>query len=240
MEYRYTAIILAKKDIGEADRIYTMYTREAGKVRAIARGVRKPHARLAPHLENFHRSGVMVMRTRGMGNFKSAIIEEDRSVLHSSYDAMTQAFFVAEFIDRHIEIEEQDVVLFDKLDEYLNVLGGYVQKEKIEKGLLLSGVFLFQVLDHLGHGMEVKRCVACGKKLQPEQHFISIEQGGVLCGLCGQSMLSEDIQKISMESIKFLRLLQVHPIRTVLKIAISKKDERWFISFVKNYGELIV
>ncbi len=58
MEYRYTAIVLGKKEVGETDRLYTFYTREQGKVRVVAKGVRKPEAKLAGQLENL--SSVLV------------------------------------------------------------------------------------------------------------------------------------------------------------------------------------
>lgn len=47
MEYRYTALVLRKKEVGETDRLYTFYTKEQGKVRAVARGIRKSGARLS-------------------------------------------------------------------------------------------------------------------------------------------------------------------------------------------------
>ncbi len=48
---KYTAIILASRDVGEFDRLYIFYTREAGLLRAMGRGVRKQEAKLAGHLE---------------------------------------------------------------------------------------------------------------------------------------------------------------------------------------------
>ena len=51
--YRTEAIVLRRKDIGEADRILTLFTPGAGKVRAVAKGIRKPRSRKAGHLELF-------------------------------------------------------------------------------------------------------------------------------------------------------------------------------------------
>src|SRR5210317_2261042 len=51
--FRVNAIVLKHQDYGEADRILTLYTREQGKLRALAKGVRKVHSRKSGHLEPF-------------------------------------------------------------------------------------------------------------------------------------------------------------------------------------------
>jgi DNA repair protein RecO (recombination protein O) len=56
---RSEAIVLRQNDWGEADRLLWLYTREMGKVRAIAKGVRKPRSRKAGHLEPLDRKSVV-------------------------------------------------------------------------------------------------------------------------------------------------------------------------------------
>jgi len=59
---RVEAVILRHADWGEADRLLTLYSREQGKLRAIAKGVRKIQSRKAGHLEPFTRSKIMLAR----------------------------------------------------------------------------------------------------------------------------------------------------------------------------------
>src|SRR3989339_1692485 len=72
-EFKYTAIVLGKTDVGETDRIYTFYTREAGKIRAMGRGAKKSTAKLAGNLETGNLAEVWVMKGRGLGNISGAI-----------------------------------------------------------------------------------------------------------------------------------------------------------------------
>lgn len=239
MEYRYTAITLGKCDIGEADRLYTFYTRESGKIRAVARGVRKPNARLAAQLENFHRSQIIVMRSRGVGNIKSVGVEEERSVLHTSFDAMAEAFIVSEFFGKRIEWEERDEILFDKLEEYLNVLKGLVIAGKTEKVGLLSAVFIFQVLAHLGHALELGQCVVSGGKLTPGDHFVSVERGGIVDPASIGLSRFFDLQKLSMENIKLMRLALTHPLLSIMKVSIGDEHIRAFLIFLKGYQDRV-
>lgn len=240
MELRYTAIVLKKKDIGEADRMMVLYTREAGKVRAMARGVRRPHARLAAQLENFHRSQVIVMRTRGTGNIKSAGIEGDRRALLASFPALSEAFSVAEFFDRTVGWEEPDAVLFDMLEEYLELLKKLVVENCLEKRSLLRAAFLFKVLAHLGHTLEVDRCVVSGEKLSPGDQWVSVEYGGLVSAGIAESVRFRDLRKISMENIKLMRLVLRHSLSSILKVSIGDQHIRSFLTFLKAYEDRVL
>ncbi|MBI4630353.1 MAG: DNA repair protein RecO [Chloroflexi bacterium] len=64
--FRTEAIVLRRKDFGEADRILTLFTPELGKIRAVAKGIRKPASRKAGHLELYTRSRLLVAKGRDM------------------------------------------------------------------------------------------------------------------------------------------------------------------------------
>ena len=64
---RAEAVVLRHTDWGEADRLLTLYTREQGKVRAVAKGARKINSRKAGHLEPFTRVKLQLARGREIG-----------------------------------------------------------------------------------------------------------------------------------------------------------------------------
>src|SRR5947208_14416827 len=63
--YRDRAVVLRKLDYGEADRIFTLLTREHGKVGAIAKGVRRPSSKLGPSLELYGHVDLLLAKGRG-------------------------------------------------------------------------------------------------------------------------------------------------------------------------------
>ena len=79
MEYRYTAIVLKKREIGETDRLYTFMTREGGKVRAKAVGVRKSEAKLASSLETLMLSDIAIVRGKGKADRREDLKKRDAS-----------------------------------------------------------------------------------------------------------------------------------------------------------------
>lgn len=60
--YKAEGVILSRRNVGEADRILTVFTKEYGKVRLIAKGIRRVNSRRAPHLEIFTRCALMIHR----------------------------------------------------------------------------------------------------------------------------------------------------------------------------------
>ena len=64
--FRVEAVVLRHVDWGEADRLLTLYSREKGKLRAIAKGVRRLRSRKAGHLEPFTRAAVQLARGRDL------------------------------------------------------------------------------------------------------------------------------------------------------------------------------
>ena len=64
--YRVRGIVLRRLDLGEADRIITIFTSERGKLRIVAKGSRRPSSKMAGHLEPFCATRLLVARTRGL------------------------------------------------------------------------------------------------------------------------------------------------------------------------------
>ncbi len=62
--YRTDSVVLRRQDLGEADRIVTIFTPGYGKLRAVAKGVRKPSSRKAGHLEPLARSNLLIAKGR--------------------------------------------------------------------------------------------------------------------------------------------------------------------------------
>lgn len=224
MEYKYTGIILNKKDIGETDRIYNVYTLEQGKISAIARGVRKSKAKLAGHLENFYLVDLTVMKNRGMGNIASSIVENNFKNLKSNFDSLAEVFKVVRNLNRLVNDQEKDERIFSLFLEYLETLNkasdGFRWSET-DKNLITQG-FIFKFLDLLGYKIEIARCVKCENILSQEVNFFDYTRGGIICKSCAKSTGS--ILSISNNSIKIIRIFFKNRISSLLKLKISKKD----------------
>jgi DNA repair protein RecO (recombination protein O) len=221
MDFKYNAIILSKRDVGEADRIYTFYTREAGKVRALGKGVRKPNAKLAGGLEPITQAEIFVAKSHGMGKITGSIVENSFPGIKNNLDLLERVFYVFKILERIIAEQEKDEKIFELLVGFLRGMEKTEgQKDKTE---IITLGFLFKVLGELGYQLEMGACVNCGKKLKPVEHnYFSISRGGVLCGDC-QHLENKRI-KVSNESIKLIRIFLQNKLENLAKLKVSSAD----------------
>lgn len=217
MEYKYTGIVLSKKDIGEADRLYTFYTLERGKIKAVARGVRKSQAKLAGHLENFCLVDFTVMKNKGMGNIASSIVENNFLGIRSDFDVLRNTFDVISRFERLIADEQQDQEIFRLLWIYLAIL-----EKNTDRYRLLSQGFIFQLLGILGYSMVVGCCGSCRRPINGEKNYFNYQIGGVICSECARRIGNNAY--ISNNSVKLIRIFMGNKLESLIKIRVSGED----------------
>ncbi|MDP1846108.1 MAG: DNA repair protein RecO [Candidatus Moranbacteria bacterium] len=222
---KYTAIILSHYDVGEFDRIYIMYTLESGLVKAIGRGVRKPAAKLAGHLEPGTLSEVYIAKARGRGQIASAITISNFDGIKSSLGKLQAVIGVFKFFSRIFSEGEKDKKTFDLLSEFLKVLDGERNKNGGEKEKLIILAFWWKLFDRLGQRPEAARCVNCGTSLKKEKkNFFAVEKGGVVCPQC--ALEKKGLFDISDSQIKLLRLFLANPLIRIVKIRVAGEELR--------------
>jgi DNA repair protein RecO (recombination protein O) len=220
MDYKYQGIILNKRDIGEVDRIYTIYTLESGKIRILGKGVRKPNAKLAGNLEPITQAEIFVSRNRGMGKITSSIAINNFFNIKTNLDLTTKVFYVFKLMAKIISEEEKDEKIFNLLEKYLSGMDKFGYSEN--KADVLTLGLLFKILDEMGYRLEVEKCVHCEKKLRLENNYFSVSRGGILCHSCHN--FEQKKIMISNESIKLIRIFLQNKIENLVKLKVSQAD----------------
>lgn len=223
MEYKYTGIILNKRDVGETDRIYTIYTLEGGKIKSLAKGVRKSHAKLASSLENITLADITIMRTRGLGKITGSIVEQNFSKLKTDCDALMETFLGLNIFDRLVDFENPDPTAFNLLKEYLAATDISAEKNGNEKHVLLRLGFIMKLLESLGYYIEVSKCVSCGNMLDEKSFGFSASSGGTLCDSCTKEN-SHNATMVRPNAIKMMRIFLANEISTFAKIKATRED----------------
>ena len=198
--YRVEAVVLQHKDWGEADRLLGLLTREMGKIRAVAKGVRKLRSRKAGHLEPFSRVTLLLARGRDMPIVTQADTVEAYTPLRENLLLVGYASYVIELLDRFTYEEGENRALYRLLTETLARLCSEPDPA------LVVRYYEVRLLDLLGFRPHLFHCARCEKEIQPESQYFSAEIGGVLCPACGK--VSEGAYPISMPALKYLRHFQ--------------------------------
>ncbi len=211
---RVEAIILRHSDWGEADRLLVLYTLEKGKLRAIAKGIRRIQSRKAGHLEPFTRSTVQLAAGRDFWLVTQAETVAFYPSLTNDLLRTGYAAYIIELVDRFAVEEGQNSTLF-------NLLADTLRRIAEEPDPFLAVRYgEIQMLEQFGFRPELFHCVQCNKGIQAQDQFFSAEQGGVLCPECGLSVTA--CRPVSMEALRFMRHLQRSNYLTAKKAVIPQ------------------
>jgi DNA repair protein RecO (recombination protein O) len=196
---RIEAIILKHADFGEADRLVTLYSREEGKLRAIAKGARKPGSRKGGHLEPFSRASLLLSKGREIPVVEQAEAVELNSTLSQDLVALGYASYAVELLDKFSADHDENRGVYRLIRDTLQRLAS---GEDLQLAVRFYEV---KLLEQMGFRPELQNCLNCGRKIEPEDQYFSFEQGGVLCPACGAQLRA---QRISLGALKVLRHLQ--------------------------------
>lgn len=225
--FRLDALILKHMDYGEADRIMVVFSKEQGKVRAIAKGVRKIHSRKAGHLEPFTHSRIFLARGRDMPIITQAQTIDQFNGLRNDLLKIGYASYVIELIDRFSSEDGENYSLFQLLLETIKRLEVY------EDLFTPIRYFELHLLDMQGFKPELFICIKCKKTIQAENQFFSAGLGGVLCPRCG--LTTSLAQPISLIALKYLRLFQRSTYAEVLRVKIDLKIREEMEVLMRHY-----
>lgn len=217
--YRTDAIILRRSDFGEADRLLIVYAQEHGKLRLLAKGVRKTTSRKAGHVELFMLTNMLVARGRTWDIVSQAEIVEPYRELREDLDKTSNAYYLAELVDRFTEEHDPNQPLFQLLALTLAHLG------HIDDTFVLLRHFELHLLSLTGYQPQLYYCVTCQEALEPvENNYFHFVDGGTLCPIHGETRPNAEI--IPLGVLKVLRYLQAEPWETVANLQLTPQTRK--------------
>jgi DNA repair protein RecO (recombination protein O) len=178
------AIVLRRRPLGEADKVLTLFTREMGKLSAIAKGARKPTSKLAGATETCVQARFHLAQGRTFWIVTQASVERARARLHRLLMNAAAAIYACELVDRLLEEGVPDEELFDLLASTLDELE-HTQQPAWTLCRLENGVMLQQ-----GYTPVLDTCTHCGVQVECEVIAFSPQTGGVLCAPCRRDQVN--------------------------------------------------
>ncbi|CAN5655933.1 DNA repair protein RecO [soil metagenome] len=173
--YKDEGVVLKTIKLGEADRIVTLFTRGHGKVRAVAKGIRKTKSRFGGRLEPFTQVDLLVYRGRNLDVITQAAIIDSFRAMRSDLAGLTAAAALAETVDKLTPDRER------AFSTYALLLGG-LQALTIAGPSSIVPAFLVKLLSLSGYHPQLGVCAGCGAG--EEMRFFSPVMGGAICDVC--------------------------------------------------------
>jgi len=223
------AIAIKGKDLGEADRMITFFTRRAGKLRVVANGVRRTRSRMSALVQPFTHSSIVVYQGGSIPRLRNGEIIDSNLVLRENLLFMAASTYLTELVDFLTEEEDAQESVFVLL---LNTL--QVFKEKGVAPIFLRN-FELRLISMLGFRPNLDRCVECDGEISSTGKTVnfSVEQGGIKCVNCKDG---ED-REISGGSLKVMKRLLETPWRQLYNLQIDSRMGKELESLFQEYIE---
>lgn len=173
--YRDKGIVLRSYKLGESDRIVVVMTENYGKVRAVAKGIRKTKSKIGARLEPLSHVDIQLYRGRDLDTVSQVDLIDSSSRLHNKLDKLTQGMSMLEAVDQIAEDREPSPHLYRMLLGALNTL-------MEQESPVMLAAFYWKLLAAEGVRPQVNSCVGCDAR--EELVAFDIFHGGVQCRAC--------------------------------------------------------
>ncbi len=229
-------IVLKYTDLGEADKILTILTRNNGKIKGIAKGCRKPKSSLLSSSEMFVFSEYVLYKGKNFYHITQAVTRETFYNIRKDLLTFSYAAYFAELADAVSDEGIPSEKLFLLLARTLY----YLSEGKMPMGLLSLG-YQLKLMDISGYRPNLLKCGLCGKTGKEYTRF-SIESGSVICGDCSSEEAFQNgggmykISRGTSEAINFLLNMEISRLNTKkIDNTIFNEIERINRAFIENH-----
>ena len=199
-QFRTQGIVLRARDLGEHDRLVMLYTRDLGRVHAVARGARRLRSRFGGALELFTWGEAIGFEHPGRDLLRLDQFDIRRSFrgLREDLERLGQGARIVEAISRLTAERDPQPACCALLLRALRAL-------ETGPAARVPLAFALRLLDVLGHRPSLDRCVGCARVVGAEVDAFDPSRGGVVCRACGGA---RGVMAVSRHALGVLRGLQ--------------------------------
>lgn len=220
-------IIIKTQDYGETHKLVTIFSGNAGKFTAIARGAKKPKSRMAAVTQPFIYGQFIAYISKGLSTIQQGeIIDSFRGIRE---DIIKTAYiaYIAELTDKLVENNIQVPYIFEQLFETMHWISNHEETE-IDIPIMMYEFKLFHIG---GFAPVIDRCIRCGSKEMP--YAFSIAEGGLLCTKC-RSIDPESVHLANPIS-KVLNIMLKADIQQIGNISMKKENVQLLRKLIDAY-----
>jgi len=207
--YKTKAIVINRLNLGESDRILTLFSPELGKIKAICRGGRRTKSKFGGHTELFSLTDFVVTAGKNLDIITDAALDESYLTEKPDMDKVKTAYFFAEIVNKLLPERSPYLEIYDLL------LYSYRHLD-VSDTKMLQLIFIAKILKTLGVYPELSNCVKCEQKPEASEIYFSSSANGIVDKNCSKRL--EDAHKVDKDTIKLWRFVADKPLEEVLQI----------------------
>ncbi len=226
--HRTKCFILTETERGEADKAFSVFSEDFGKLQILGKGIRKIKSKLRGGVPLFSISEIEFIQGKRKTLIDTFLVKE--FLIKKDLQSLEIASAFSKNLNTLVKGEEQDLKIWDLLNQAF---------EKLDQNPndLIFYYFLWNLLEILGYKPELYSCLVCKKRLEPINLAFS-KDGGVVCGKCGAG--KKGMVSIDPNTIKILREILKKDLENLLSLKVKKNFKRDLKKISDFYLEFLI
>jgi len=234
--YKTQAFTFQKSDTNEADRVFSVFSNNYGRLDLFAKAIRKINSKLKGGINIFSFSDIEFIQGKNRKTLTDSSTIKRFDNINDNLEKFNVANKIGNILEDFLKGEERDNKVFDLLYEIFSKLND--NRTDGQKSNLLYYYFLWNFLAIQGYRPEVTNCVCCRGKLLPDGISLSFKDGGIVCKDCFGS--DEATQGINSDIVKILRLILKKDWAVLSKLRVGRDSWEIFKKNSDNYNLYIL
>ena len=226
--YHSKVIVIRSRNLGEADRVLTLFSEGHGKFEAVVKGARRQRSRFVGNTLPFNYLDAMFFTGKNLDSLSQAEILHSFSSLREDLTKLAFASYWVDLIDSFVPEKEELGEVFRFL------LAAFIVLETATLPEVLNLAFQLRLLNYLGYQPQLDVCTDCSRELENQLGFSGIA-GGVLCAGCGGRY--RDLLPVDAALLQQLKTLSTIDIRSVASLRLGQTDARQLQGLVQKFIE---
>lgn len=231
VHYRTQGFVFKKEDRQEANRVFTVFTKDYGKIKIFAKAIRRIASKLRGGIEIFCVSEIEFIQGKHRKTLTDTIFIEKFSNAIMIPEKVEIANSVSDILNNFIKGQEPDRRIWIFIVDFFQKLNG--QQSLNRNQYLLYYYFLWNFIAILGHSPEFSKCAICGQTLDPHNLYFSNKEGGIICIHCCKT-IKEGV-KTTSDIVKILRIILKKDWGLLLKLKIETGSQKNLKQISENY-----
>ncbi|RBP68908.1 DNA replication and repair protein RecO [Alkalibaculum bacchi] len=224
---KVSGVVIKRTDLSDNDVIVTIFTKEKGKIQAIAKGAKKPKSQYTGTTQLFCYSNFVYYPGKSLGYLSQSELIESFYKLRNSLEKLYSATYIIEMINATFLESEKDERILSLLLHTLSLLAS--DKTRDIRTVLLS--FQLKFVGFLGYVPHLNHCSRCTKEY--EEYYFSKKIGGLICPKCKGNSTFE--RKISRNGLEILKTILYYDITKISQLIFNEELMKYLIKLMNDY-----
>lgn len=231
LKYRTKGIIFKDQERSEADKIFSVFTKDYGRIEVLGKAIRKINSKLKSGVDLFYLSEIEFIQGKNNKTLTDASVIKRFSNIFLDKNDIELAHNIFNTLEEFIKGQERDDKVFELISETFDRLND--KDKKIINKKFIYYYFLWNFLSVQGFHLELNRCALCSGGLKEESVYFSNKNGGALCGECQKK--GNESKKINGDVLKILRLFLDKKWEVVQRLKVVQESQNLLEKVSQNF-----